>query len=50
VSEQVSAKKLVNRNFIKFHKNLLEGFRFTLKAFLGLAKSNQYSQAVLKEE
>jgi len=35
----------------KFHKNLLEGFRVTLKAFLGLAKSNhQYSQAVFKED
>jgi len=45
VSELVSIKF----NLIKKIKNLLEGFRVTLKAFLGLAKSNQYSQAILKE-
>ena len=33
----------------KASKNLLKWFRVTLKALLGLAKSNQYSQAVLKE-
>ena len=49
VSESVIKIRL-NRKFLKFHKNMLEGFRVTLKAFLGLAKFNQYSQAVLKED
>jgi len=40
----------LNKIFLEFHNNLLEGFRVTLKAFLGLAKSKQYSHAVLKED
>jgi len=40
---------LVKFKLLKFHKNLLVGLRATLKAFLGLTKSNQCSQAVMKE-
>jgi len=42
--------ELVKWIFLNSIQNFFEGFRVTLKAFLGLAKSNQYSQAVSKED
>ena len=41
-------KILLNRKFLKFHSNFLEGFRVALKTFLGLAVPNQYRQIVMR--
>jgi len=50
-SESESAQNSVQlKIFENSIKNLLEGFRVTLMAIFDLAKSNQCSKAVLKED
>ena len=40
----------LNRNFLKFHSNLLKGLRIDLETFLGLAMPNQYCQTIFKRK
>jgi len=48
ISKLVSRKNPLNKNFLKFHNYLMEGFRIDLKTFLDLAMPNNYSQTVRK--
>ena len=45
----MNLEKLLNINFLKFHRNLFESFGVTLKALLGLAMPYQYCQAVIRK-
>ena len=43
-----SVYKLLNKEILKFHSNLMQSFKVDLKTFLGLAMPNKYCHAVTK--